>query len=350
MDPFISIVIPVRNQPGFLASLLGSIEENAPDDAAYEVLVVDDCSDEPVEALCGRFGARCLRQPEPLGPAAARNHGAESASGDVLLFLDADVLCPPGLLERVAAELGPGAAADAVSFPNQAYRHVDSLVRNFGAVLDHHWARQFMAGRSRIRINGFQTRCGAVRAESFHAIGGFDATFRTNAMEDYDFGKRLAARFESVGVDGPVVYHRYPDSFVRVLRNTFVRVRLFVPYTLRNRPSADRAQTTPGEGALRMAPPSSAALLAAAAVPSRAQWLFLAAALAVVAVYLVSLRGFIQTAWHVSGSWRFALLCVPLHWCQSLAVPVGGMIGLADALLPGRAGGPAPAPGPGARR
>lgn len=105
-------------------------------------------------------------------------------------------------------------------------------------------------------VQGFTTRNGAVRGTAaffFYAVGGFDTTFKTNAHEDYDFGKRLAAQFPVFMSRHPLVYHNFPTSLRRLLRNYWVRVTLFVPYYLRHRPPLDKTQTSRGEALIRMA-------------------------------------------------------------------------------------------------
>src|SRR5262245_21406322 len=72
---------------------------------ALEIVVVDDGSDTPTEPLIRSYavpaGVRlcCLRQAN-RGPAAARNAGFRNTSGDVVLFVDDDVILPPNVIWR----------------------------------------------------------------------------------------------------------------------------------------------------------------------------------------------------------------------------------------------------------
>jgi 4,4'-diaponeurosporenoate glycosyltransferase len=103
--PSLSIIIPARNEeqnlPRLLHSLLGS---RLP---TVEVLVVDDGSSDGTAAVASRFGATLLAS-APLPPGWkgkpwACAQGARHATGELLLFLDADTWFVPGGLDRLIA-------------------------------------------------------------------------------------------------------------------------------------------------------------------------------------------------------------------------------------------------------
>ncbi len=100
----VSVVVPTFNRGARLKTTLESIlacETTGLD--RVEVIVVDDGSSAPaapmVESLCASppFALHCPRQAN-AGPAAARNAGYRAARGEVVLFVDDDMICPPGLL------------------------------------------------------------------------------------------------------------------------------------------------------------------------------------------------------------------------------------------------------------
>jgi glycosyltransferase involved in cell wall biosynthesis len=89
----VSVIIPVRDDPR-VRDVVASLLEELPSDA--EILVADDG---PAGNLPPLPGARIV--PVHSGsPGNARNKAARLAKGDVLLFLDADVIVPPGWIER----------------------------------------------------------------------------------------------------------------------------------------------------------------------------------------------------------------------------------------------------------
>lgn len=101
--PTTAVVLCCRDQASRLRLVLRALSaQTTPPD---EVVVVDDASSdgvrEVVEAARRHLGCRleCVGAPARLGSAAARNLGAERTSAELLLFLDADALPPPGLLD-----------------------------------------------------------------------------------------------------------------------------------------------------------------------------------------------------------------------------------------------------------
>lgn len=97
----VSVVVPVRDRPRELARLLGALE------GVGEVVVVDDGSADPsaTERVAAAGGARVVRHDVSRGPAAARNTGAGAATGELVAFLDSDVVPEPGWLAPLLGHL-----------------------------------------------------------------------------------------------------------------------------------------------------------------------------------------------------------------------------------------------------
>ena len=102
MSSSVSVIIPVHNGQRFILEALASVrEQTRPPD---EIVVVDDGSSDATAELVGSWPekVRYLRQ-QQQGPAAARNAGLATASGERIAFLDCDDLWCPGHLERTQA-------------------------------------------------------------------------------------------------------------------------------------------------------------------------------------------------------------------------------------------------------
>lgn len=110
MVPDVSIIIPVFNDPGYLAESLASVLAQTL--GSWEAIVVDDGSATggaaAVVATLGDSRFRLLRHGENRGLAAARNTGIRGAGSDLLVTLDADDQLDPRYLQAVVDALGPG--------------------------------------------------------------------------------------------------------------------------------------------------------------------------------------------------------------------------------------------------
>lgn len=335
-----SAVVPVRDDPVRLERLLRGLREHAPAGLLREIIVVDDGSAAPPEAVCARHGAVMLRVSPGRGPARARNVGAASASGTHLFFFDADVVYAPGVMEKAAALFAADPELGAACFLNQRYDAADNAVRNFGAAIEHYWFREYLVdGGDTGPLSGFTTRNGAIRREVFDALGGFSESFDTNAGEDYDFGKRLIRGHRSVITASPVLYHAFPDRLSRLFRNYFIRTALFVPYFLRHRPPLDKTQTSGGEALLRLAGVGAVGMIPLVPLPGIGGYAA-TACVCLLTMYLVFLGDLLRLAWSWSGrSARFVCAFFLIHLASSCVITAGGQWGLARHLLSRR--GPA---------
>src|SRR6478735_2507563 len=100
----ISIILPAKNEAEGLRQTLPGLRALFPE---AEVIVVDDGSTDATAAVAAEFGARVLSSPYSMGNGAAIKRGARAASGDILVFMDADgqhdAADIPKLLERLEA-------------------------------------------------------------------------------------------------------------------------------------------------------------------------------------------------------------------------------------------------------
>ncbi len=95
----LSIIIPTLNEEKHLPLLLDSIKKQNFKD--YEVIVADYSSKDKTLEIAKKYKCRIV----PGGiPAQARNKGAKTAKGDLLLFLDADVILPEKIFKRALKE------------------------------------------------------------------------------------------------------------------------------------------------------------------------------------------------------------------------------------------------------
>jgi glycosyltransferase involved in cell wall biosynthesis len=101
----ISVILPAKNEAEGLQRTLPVLRDRFPD---AEVIVVDDGSTDATAAIAAEHGARVLSSPYSMGNGAAIKRGARAASGDILVFMDADGQHDPGLIQQLLDRLDAG--------------------------------------------------------------------------------------------------------------------------------------------------------------------------------------------------------------------------------------------------
>lgn len=185
----ITAIIPAYNAAATLRQTLGALAEMLRQGTIQELIVVDDGSTDATRDIALEFGSQLLSSGgRQRGPAQARNVGAEAAQGDVLWFVDADVIAHsdgPRWIRHALQE--PDAVATFGSYDDKP--PAPSFISRYKNLVHHHYhqignheAATFWAG------------CGAVRRDAFLGAGGFDvASYPEPSIEDIELGYRLRA-------------------------------------------------------------------------------------------------------------------------------------------------------------
>ncbi|MDM1018965.1 glycosyltransferase family 2 protein [Acinetobacter sp. VNK23] len=101
----ISIVLPAKNESGAIGQTIRKIREL---DVAYEIIVVNDGSTDNTVQIAEQAGARVISHPYPKGNGAAIKTGARTASGEVIIFMDADGQHDPRDIPRLIEKIQQG--------------------------------------------------------------------------------------------------------------------------------------------------------------------------------------------------------------------------------------------------
>lgn len=306
----ISVIVPVHNGAEFLARCLRAI--TASDYAPYECIVVDDGSTDASVTIARQFPVRVLRgHGGPFGPASARNRGARTARGEILFFVDADVVLKPDAL-RLAARIfaeNPDVAAVFGSYDAKpAARGLVSQYRN----LLHHFVHQNGSSEA----STFWAGCGGIRRSVFERVGGFDEErFPRSSIEDIELGYRLRASGYRILLHKPLQgTHLKSWTLLSVVRTDIARRA--VPWARLILESG----RIPCDLNLKWGQRVSFALIALASVLVPFSWiepsLVLLCGGALMAVLLIN-RDLYAFFWKQRGL-LFAAACVPLHFLYFL--------------------------------
>lgn len=191
--PRFSVIIPTCNRPEQLRDCLTALSRQTYPRSSFEVVIVDDGSEPPIDGVATTFGdrldVRVIRQARQ-GPAAARNFGVTSARGSLIAFTDDDCRPATDWLERLLARLG---AAGALLVGGRVVNALHDNIYATTSQLIHELAYEHHNADGR-QAQFFASNNMAVDAESLVRVGGFDAAFRV-ASEDRD----LCARWHESG-------------------------------------------------------------------------------------------------------------------------------------------------------
>lgn len=239
----ISVIIPAYNSEKTIEALLSSLRKSTFSD--YEIIVVDDHSTDNTGEVARKYSDTVVTLKERSGPARARNIGAEKAKGDILLFLDADVIADIDQLEYVSRRFQENPEMKAMVGIYSKQPANNGFFPKYKALEAYSW---FQGGIK--FLEAFDTHSAAIRREVFEELGGFDTIYKDALVEDFEFGYRVSERYP-ISLDTNLqVDHHFPyflDNAKRYSQRSFYWVKLFL-----KRKKFDKAVGTPKEGINRL--------------------------------------------------------------------------------------------------
>lgn len=161
-----------------------------------EIIVAADGAIEDCGPLAREHNARMIEVPGPSGPAVARNRAAALASGDVLIFVDADVVAAPDSLQGLCSVLDaePEIASVFGAYDLAPYEpNFMSQYKNLSHACVHELGNR--------EAGTFWAGLGAVRTAVFREVGGFDERFRRPTAEDIELGYRIRRAGHRIRLD-----------------------------------------------------------------------------------------------------------------------------------------------------
>ena len=183
---FVSVIVPVFNDSEHLKTCLEALESQTYPKNLYDVIVVDNASDEDIESVVSQFSQALTTHESRPGSYAARNKGISLAKGDVIAFTDADCIPATDWIEKGVAKLlhlsNCGLVAGKVEFvfknPNQP-----TAVELYDSVT-------FLQQQKYVEILNFGATANLFTFKSvINDVGVFNDTLKSGA--DREWGQRV---------------------------------------------------------------------------------------------------------------------------------------------------------------
>jgi glycosyltransferase involved in cell wall biosynthesis len=200
-DTRISVIIPAFNEEQYIGATITALQHHSPD--GTEIIVVDNGSTDKTVDISQSLGAKVFSQTEGT-IASLRNRGVKESSGDILIFVDADVT----VTEAWSKELVNTSIPELIKTP-KLVTGSRCLPPDNGKLLNTHWFSLLTEYEAPYINSGHLI----TSKELFDEIQGFSSHLKT--AEDYDFCMKAKACGASL-VNNPklAVYHYgYPETF-----------------------------------------------------------------------------------------------------------------------------------------
>ena len=225
-DPDITVIIPVKNGGAVFEECLTALR--ASQGASYEILVLDDGSTDNSAEIARKYSCHLVELPSSLGPSNARNRGAKMAKGDILFFIDADIMVRQNALHTINNIFRDKQLVAITGVLSETIRY-----NNFSSQYKNLWMRySYLEMPDKVSL--FYTSVAAIRKEIFLKTGGFDTGYYNPSVEDTDFGQRLEMMGHTVHLQRDLeVEHVKHYSLWGLLRTDFYRSAAMVKMTLR---------------------------------------------------------------------------------------------------------------------
>lgn len=236
MGKKISVIIPTFNSSKELTKCLESFKTQTLSNENFEVIVVDDGSNDGTKDAVTKYPVRYIYQ-QNRGPAAARNNGANQAQGEIILFTDADCEPQPNWIEEMIKPLDdPQVVGVKGAYKTRQREPVARLVQ---IEYEHKYERM----KKFQYIDFIDTYSAGYRKDIFLKYNGFDERYPKASVEDQEFSFRLSHDgHKMVFNPDAVVFHKHSASLMGYLRKKY-KIAFWKAFLLKRHPGKVKTDT-----------------------------------------------------------------------------------------------------------
>ena len=211
----ISIIIPVYNSSLTLKECLEAIFDSSFKN--FEVIVVSDNSSDNSVNIAKEYQCKIIELPQNRGPGFARNSGAQIAKGDILLFIDSDVI-----IDKVALNsLDDKFSDNEVGVIQGIYSH-KPIYKNAATQYQQSFYCYYSWHVNIKYTSSLITNCFAIRRQIFIDLKGFNTNIKRATSEDEEFGYVLIDKGYKILILRQLIgEHRVNYNFRKLIKRNF---------------------------------------------------------------------------------------------------------------------------------
>ncbi|MGC8603711.1 MAG: glycosyltransferase family 2 protein [Desulfomonilaceae bacterium] len=201
MNPFVSVIIPTFNRLELLKQTVESVRNQTFKE--YEVVVVNDGSDDGTAAWLGQQNDLIVINQENSGIAASRNKGIKTSKGEWLAFLDHDDIWGPDKLQTQVDFIKSNPEVGMV-----AVKHV-----RLGTRIQQNRPGKWMKGDLFVKVfseSFIHTSSVMIKRGVLEKVGGFPTKYRF--ADEFDVWLKISQKYQIAFFDGPLVFIRFYES------------------------------------------------------------------------------------------------------------------------------------------
>lgn len=237
----ISIIVPAYNAEKFMPALLDSIFKSGIED--MEVIIIDDCSTDNTAKIAKNYPVKMIQLEKNSGPARARNLGVKAATGDIIFFLDSDVVVKDGTIKEVKDYFDNNPLVNCAIGICEKEPLNNGFVPRYMALFEY----VHLHGSKADKVSVFSPRCGALRKDFFEKIGGYSETYKGADVEDFELA-RMINKIDSIILNRNMIVRHQFANFRQAIRNYFKRAMMWVHLFIRERRLDNAGPSVPSNG------------------------------------------------------------------------------------------------------
>ena len=228
-NPLVSVIIPVKNGGSTIGACLGSIKRSYYKN--IEIIVVNDHSTDNTVAIVRSFNCIVLEPKNGSGANNARNFGASQATGEILVFMDSDIVVERETILGIVETLEERYIDAVVGIYTAKHRH-ESFVSQYKNL----WVR-YSYIKSPPAIDWLFGSISGIRKEAFEKLGGFNVELLAkHGHDDIELGKRFAQAKLNIVLNMDIeVEHLKNYTLGSFIKNEYLRSLGFAEMAMRFR-------------------------------------------------------------------------------------------------------------------